>query len=361
MIKLYKDKEINWIIEILEIVYLKENNISYEDIECINRIHPKTLKIDGIIWTVKNIKALGLLNFTNINVDFDNEWMANFYIWFINTPIHLFYFKSDQMLTFEWELIKLIITKSKIAELKWFKVYNDDFLFIPLDTIGRISCSGFKSKLSSKEINKQFADLDIQHQFNTNGFVLPIRYLNRIFIELNDFELDYLNQIKDINKLFKEKDIDLTIWSLDRLLEINQLWPDDFLRINIKYIDYCSTEMSKYSISEMMDSSNWINLKFWEISKSYMLSPDEFQFWWKVLHSKRTRFNITSIYLKFNLLSECLTVLFLCSDCPELKSVELEYLITDTENEHKTIEQAKSEFRRKFEYIQKLVIRKFLK
>ena len=118
--------------------------------------------------------------------------------------------------------------------------------------------------------------------------------------------------------------------------------------------------MSKYSISEIMDSSNWINLKFWEISKSYMLSPDEFQFWWKVLHSKRTRFNITSIYLKLNLLSECLTVLFLCSDCPELKSVELEYLITDTENEYKTIEQAKREFRRKFEYIQKLVIRKLL-
>ena len=144
MIKLYKDKEINWIIETLEIVYLKENYISDEDIECINRIHPKTLKIDGIIWTVKNIKTLGLLNFTNINIDFDNEWMANFYIWFLNTPILPFDFKSDQMLTFEWELIKLIITKSKIAEVKWFKVYTDYFLFIPLDTIGRISCSGFK-------------------------------------------------------------------------------------------------------------------------------------------------------------------------------------------------------------------------
>ena len=127
---------------------------------------------------------------------------------------------------------------------------------------------------------------------------------------------------------------------------------------NIKYIYNRSKDVSEYSILNIMESTDWFNYAFTEIFNSYMLSPDEFQFWWTVLRSKRTRVKITSIFLVFCLLSQCLTVLSLCSECPELKSVELGYLWWDVENEFEVVEKAKRRFKQKFWYIQKLNILK---
>ena len=89
--------------------------------------------------------------------------------------------------------------KNKVKDVKLLKTNNGNFLFIPLDTISSILYSGFREIWSEQNINKQFADLDAQHQFKTNGFVVPMRFSNRIFIKHNENELDFLNQIKDIN------------------------------------------------------------------------------------------------------------------------------------------------------------------
>ena len=156
-------------------------------------------------------------------------------------------------------------------------------------------------------------------------------YSNRIFIKLYDGQLDYLIQYKDIYKAFKEKQIELTINSLGRLLEINELIPDDFTRINFKYSDRHSAKIEEYSISEIMDDLDWSNLKFNEIFQSSTVLSDEFQFWWMILRSRKTRFNITSINLKLSLLSECLNALSLCLNCPELKSLNLRYEEDDIE------------------------------
>ena len=108
----------------------------------------------------------------------------------------------------------------------------------------------------------------------------------------------------------------------------------------------------------VIDSTLTHDLKFKEICTTYILSPDEFQFWWNMLRSRRTRFNITAFDLEFRFLSECLTVLSLCSDCPQLEYVDLEYSEADTENEDEVIKQAKGEFIQKFGFIQKLNIHK---
>ena len=368
MRELYKDKDPNLIIEKLELTYLSENYRLNGDIEFINQISPKMLTIEGDIWTVENIKALSLINWANVDLQFRFVVNSNIYLWFVNTPIQHFDFKSGQRLTFEWESIKLFIEKYEfekdedekkgIDNVKLFRTDTGSFLFIPLDTIFYISCSGFKEIFKENDINKQLSDLGAEYQFKDNGLIIPMRYSNRIFFELCDSELDYLNQNKDINKIFKEKHIELKIGNLYRLLEINKLLPDNFSNINFKYIDYCSTEIADYSISEIMDSLDWNDLKFIEIYKSYILSPDEFHFWWKMLCSKKSRFNLYSIFLKFNLLSECLTLLSLCSGCPELKFVSLKYLRTDAENEHEIIEQAERDFRQRFGFIWNVIISK---
>ena len=183
-------------------------------------------------------------------------------------------------------------------------------------------------------------------------------YSNKIFIKLGNDDLDYLNQYKDMNQIFKERHIGLNINNLDRLLEIKKLLPNDFLSIDFKYIDKQSIKYAEDSISEIIDSPDWSNLKFKEIYQSSILSLERFQFWWKILRSRRTRWSLTSIFLKFSLLSECLTVLTLFWDCPELMSVELRYRKADKENEDEAFENAKREFRQKLGFIPELTLKK---
>ena len=363
--KLCKDKDPNLMIEDLTIDYDFENNWLAEDIEFINKLSPKMLTIYGKMWTVENIKALTLLNCANVYLK--NYCLINedFYLWFANTPIQLFDSNSDQMFIFEWESIRIFIEKSVyedefekngIEEVKLLETNTGNFLFIPLNTIHQIEYSGFREISRADDINKQFADLCVQHQFKENGFIIPMGYSNRIFIKLEDKNLDYLNQYKNIHKIFKEKQIVLKINSLGRLLEISKLLPDDFTGINFEYYNQDKIIINEYSISEIMDDLDWSNLKFNEIFQSNKLSPDEFQFWSMMLRSRKTRFNITSINLKLSLFSECLTVLSLCLNCPELKSVNLRYEDKDIEHVDEVIENAQRQFRQEFGFIQELKI-----
>ena len=347
-------------IETLEIYYSNHDYISNEDIQFLNKISPKMLRIKRIKQTVENIKALASINCINIDTYFSNSlWMINSYLWFINTPIQLFDTQSGQRLTFEWKLMKFFIENNQIENVKLLKTKTGNFLFIPLDVISLISCSGSREILSADEINKQFADLEVLHHFEDKGYIIPMGYTNRIFIKLDDSELKFLNQFKNISQIFKEKHVELKIKNLGRLPEINKLLPDDFYHINFEYFYDRSKVMKEYSVSKIMENLDWVNLKFIKIFIPSKLSPNEFQFWWIILDSSKTRFNLTSVYLKFSLLSEWLTALSLCLGCSEPKYVELCYSEVDAENEHEIIEQAKIEFIHKYGFIQRLVICKY--
>ena len=365
--ELYKDKDAILIIEYLETDYDFVSKGLIEDFEFINKISPKILTIKWNIWTVESIKALTLINCANFNTKFDTKIKIDCYILFENTPIQLFDSNSGQMFIFEWESIKIFIEinefddeyelkKNSIGKVKLLKTNTGNFLFIPLNTILQIQYLGFREILKADDINKQFADLGVQHQLKENGLIIPMGYSNRIFIDLNDTNLDYLNQYKNIYKIFKEKQIELTINDLGRLLEISKLLPDDFSRINFKYYLYDILKIEKYSISLITNNLNWSNLKFKEICQSSTLSPDGFQFWWMMLRLRRTKFNITSIDLKLSLLSECLSILTLCLNCPELKSVKLRYEEEDIKYKDEVIENAQRQFRQEFGIIQDLNI-----
>ena len=271
--KIFRDKEVKFIIDILEIVYLSKDNISNEVAEFINKIGPKVLKINGKEWTFQDMKAVVMLNCTKIFLNVKIvECIINFYLWFRNTPVQFFDFNSNQRLTFEWKSINFSIMKYDIKDVQLLKINGGNFLFIPTDTIHRISCSGLREILSANDISKQYADFGDKHQFNTNGFIVPMGCSNWIFIKLGDDYLHYLNQMTDIYHIFDEKYTELKICSLDRLLEINKLLPDNFSNINIKYFNKSKTEIAKYSISEIMDSIDWINLKFIEIYQPFVLT-----------------------------------------------------------------------------------------
>ena len=67
--KLYKDKDPNLMIEYLTIDYDFESKGLVEDFEFINKLNPKTLTIQGNIWTIGNIKSVALLNWANVYLE----------------------------------------------------------------------------------------------------------------------------------------------------------------------------------------------------------------------------------------------------------------------------------------------------
>ena len=362
MKELCTDKDVNFIIDSLQISYSNKDYISDEDAEFIKKISPKMFTINWNILTVNYIKTLALLNCTNIEAKVKcNRNIISSYLWFIKTPIQLFDFKSDQRQTFEWESIKFYICKNKINKVKLVKANTGNYLFIPLYTIRRFFSSGFREIRSADNISQQFAEMEFEHEINTDWFIVPLWYSNRASINISYIYLDCLTQIVYIYRTFKQKHIQITTGNLGWLLKIKKQLPNDFTSFNFKYIESLLTEIPAYSISEIMADPDWSNLKLLWICQKSMLSPDELQFWCKMLQCRKTRFSITSINLEFSLLSECLTVLSLCSACPELESVKLQYLEADEENEHEEIENAEREFRQKFGFIQKFDIWKVIK
>ena len=87
-----------------------------------------------------------------------------------------------------------------MENINLLKTNKRNFLFIPSDKIISISCSGFREILSADYINKQFANLSVQHEFEDSGLIIPIEYSNKMFAELDEYELGILNQIKQIKK-----------------------------------------------------------------------------------------------------------------------------------------------------------------
>ena len=159
-----------------------------------------------------------------------------------------------------------------------------------------------------------------------------------------------------VNQIFKARHIDWEVGSLSTLLDINKLLPDHFSRINFTCKCYTPTKITNELFLKMMDSPELIESRFSWMHWSVLLPSKELDLIWKMLRSRRTRFSITSINLKLKLLSECLTVLSVCADWPELNSVELRYLEAEGKNKQKKIKHAKREFKMIFGPIQKLVI-----
>ena len=172
-----------------------------------------------------------------------------------------------------------------MAKIILFKTDAGTFLFIPTKIVKGIMIRGKRKISHEQDIAEQLADLHNAPRFESDGLIVPIEYSKRIFIRLDDNELDYLNQIKYIYQEFQEKHIVLEIKKFDKLLKINKLLPDDFPSISFRFCndDIDSIEetekIEKLSMSKMMDNPDLFNLKFIKISKLSILTPNEYSFW----------------------------------------------------------------------------------
>ena len=256
---------------------------------------------------------------------------------------------------------RLISIWTNLKKIKFIKSDIFNCLFIPFEIIWRFSCSELKLILSTHDISKQFAGLNTEQLKETNGFIIPLKYLHKIFFELDDQTVKLFDSSQEvIHQILKARYINWRIYNFGRLLEINKLLTYHFSRINFKYSYSKFDSKEDESLFEIMNSPDYIEPTFSEVRRNFILPPDELNLVWKLLRSSKTRFNITSVSFKLRLLSECLAVLSLCADCPELESVELWYKEVDKENEQQMIENTKIEFAKKFGPIKRMNIKKWL-
>ena len=109
---------------------------------------------------------------------------------------------------------------------------------------------------------------------------------------------------------------------------------------------------------EMIDELSLINPILSKIMINHKLSPEEFKLVWKILKSRRTKYSINTIWIIFNVLSECLEVLSLCAECSQLEIIYFHYYKSNKRKEQKSIDIAVKEFTKKFGIIRSLTLKR---
>ena len=360
-----KDHNLNLIVDHLCVYNHNITEMVNESYEIANKINPKIISVYYFplrYFTFENIKALPLLNCTNVNVGpiIENKNYTYIILSFLSTTIWYCDSKSDQILNFEWESATFGIEFDYFIKITLFETSTSNYLVIPIEDIEKVKYSGLKAISSTHELNKQFANLDIKQQKEYSWLIVNLRNLIKVFFGLDEDPIKLSDSSQQVlNQIMKARHIDWMVQDLRELLEVNKLIPDHFSRINFIF-SYFMRRRKNFT-SETMINLDYIDPKFSKIKWFDELESNELQLWWKILGSHRTRFNLTSIQLKFKVLSECLTVLSLCAECPELESIHLEYLESDIKNEQQIVEDAKAELRSKNRFIWKLEIIKYWK
>ena len=85
-----------------------------------------------------------------------------------------------------------------------------------------------------------------------------------------------------MNKIFKARCVNLNIYNLGELFQINKLFPYDYSRINFSCFNYNSEKMIERSISDILNNQKWIEVKLSRIEVDYILPTDEFNLIWKI-------------------------------------------------------------------------------
>ena len=145
--------------------------------------------------------------------------------------------------------------------------------------------------------------------------------------------------------------VNVSIKVFDDVLNFKELLPDYVSHITYSFKNLFEETRLRNKGAKMVSNLDLIKSKFSSIWISHKLSSEEVELLWELLCSRRTKFCLSGIYAEFNYLSECLTVLSHCAECPELNSINFGYSSSDAENEEEAVKNAIFDFRKKFGFI----------
>ena len=178
-----------------------------------------------------------LLNSTNMNIEFYTLLNTMLELTFLNSNILIFDSNSDKKFNINSDSAAFwILTEGfeSIVVLKADKqkLNTSDCLFIPLSSVKNLRLSGFKMAENQLELEEQLEYLNSQSS-ESCGFIVPTKHL-----EIANFNTKYsiIDQFREnqstLNEIFKIRRINLTIKSLDEILDLKELFSGSVSHIN---------------------------------------------------------------------------------------------------------------------------------
>ena len=342
---------------------LDDLKISTDEIEVLNKICPETIIITQPKLPFEILQACSTLNSLNLSFNsdtyFDSLWKLVFsraQIMFIDSDI-------NQEISFLCESASLKIHTNELNKIKLLKAKRKNgketyFVFIPSQSIKILTIKRYSTTKNSFLLSEDYFTDN-----KSTGFIFRLNDLYKtVFYCKKNIDILLKSNKKILVKILRAKRAHLTIWSIDDLLNIKELFPDcaPHLIYSLNISSKCRT--IKFEGKEWTDDLGLTEFTFSDIIIGHELSPEEFHFVKRLLNSRKTKFRVKNVKIQFNLLSECLLVLSLCADCPEIKTISLEYIESDLNDEVKTINLAIKGFREKFGFIQRVdILKKFCK
>ena len=214
-----------------------DSEISEETVEALNLIKHNNLSVNGLSQSFCNLKMCMLLNSTNINIGFYIQLNTMLELTFLNSKILFFDSDSDQKFNINSESAAFrIITegfKSIILLKADKKKFNtSDYLFIPLSSAKNLRLSKFKMAENQLELEEQLEYL-VSQSSKSSGFIVPIKHLEIAnFYNDNSIIDQFRENQSTLNEIFKIRRIDLTIKSLDDIIDLKELFSGSVSRIN---------------------------------------------------------------------------------------------------------------------------------
>ena len=236
---------------------------------------------------------------------------------------------------------------------------NSDWLFIPLLSIKKLLSKQRNNTSTINYLDQFLSCFDNEVLNKNNGFIVPLKSIKCVNFYKN--EDDIYSQIGSnriiTNTLLGTRKSNMSIEVFDDLLNFKELLPDYVSHITYSLDNRCDETLLRNKGAETASNLDLIKSKFSSIWISHKLSSEEIELLWKLLCSRKTKFCLSKFYAEFNYLSECLTMLSHCAECPELNSINFGYSSSDAENEEETIKNAIFDFRKKFGFIANLNLR----
>ena len=347
----------------VEELILNERNSTKIDLstaEILNQINSSTLSIYNADKSVSYFKIVSALNNKNIDISFKSEGKANLKLKFEITPIALFDWSSNNQSNYMCESLFIYATLSQFDDIILVKVKDKNhrdlnYLYFAFKWISRIEISEFKIESNEIRLDQRFPN-DVL--FKNDGILVPVNNLNQSMLNYWDSQLFkiFAESSDLITHILKAKHLSWEIRFINDFTKISHLVPEHYSRI--KYSINSNKLWSNSWISDELDNLYQSEYSISEISIESQLSEFEFKLLSKILAWDKTRFSLSSISVVFEKLSECLEILRLCSECPELNEVNFSYFEVDVEDEQHCVNLAVQELNRKVGFVERIRVYK---
>ena len=305
---------------------------------CINNLDfeytpPFSIRRKQEIETFNYFKVLSEINWPTLSVTMRPHYFNHdLEFIFSGLSVKLFDPCTNQVVFLKWKSMSWSFLLSKFSEDFIIAKAPSDWLstsFLKVHKANRIKFINYlvmKEDSDSNYFNKYNSE-----DFSEGNWELTVSMDNLQCWYISKNLMSCLQEYKNheiLSEIFKAKRIFSTASSLQEICRLEQLKPHPDIRIYYSLQNY-SQDYHFLNKVGLIDNIDWLNIRFESISINSTLNAEDCEFICNLLWSSKTKYEIEKIMVWTEKLSDCLTLLSLCSLCPNLSIVILQYIIED--------------------------------